>query len=672
MRIFTISFLLVLFLFPFAITQARIIHVPADSSTIQAGINGAVDGDTVLVVRGHYYERINFLGKAILVASNFIFDNDTNTIDSTIIDADTLVLGMSDTGSVVVFVSDEDSTSVIKGFTIQNGIGTLDDGRRGGGIYCCSASPTISNNTITRNSADWRGGGIYCFLDSPTISNNTITEDSAFSGGAIACISASPIIRNNTITRNSMHFESAGIWCFDSSPTIDSNIISNNSGEAIYCEESSPTVTNNTITDNGGGISFLSCNSLTVTNNTICGNSAGEGGGIWLGFYQSGSNRNITITNNTIRCNSAGNRGGGIFCTDTGPPSTILISYNAITGNFASEGGGIYCKDFSSPTISNNTITGNSGWSGGGIHCQHASSPTITNNIVTDNSAFTYGGGICCGDSSSPTITNNTINSNSAADYGGGIYCINKSSPGITNNTITDNSADFLGGGICCWDWSSPIITNNTITNDSASQGGGIYSVNHSSPIITNNIVSSSPAGEGIACEYESYPIIYHNDVWNNADGNFYNCPAGIGDTTWGTNFNGMPCDSLYNIIRDPLFADTVNFELICNSPCIDAGNPNISVPIDSGGCRIDIGAHEYLYILGDANSDSIITPKGSKIGAVNASDVVYIINYLFLDGSPSCPHHAADTNCDGLLNVADVVCLINYLFIGGPLPCGF
>lgn len=32
--------------------MAATIHVPADSATIQAGINGAVNGDTVLVAKG--------------------------------------------------------------------------------------------------------------------------------------------------------------------------------------------------------------------------------------------------------------------------------------------------------------------------------------------------------------------------------------------------------------------------------------------------------------------------------------------------------------------------------------------------------------------------------------------------------------------------------------------
>lgn len=539
MRIFTISFLFVLLLFPFAIIQARIIHVPADSSTIQAGINGASDGDTVLVARGHYYERINFLGKAILVASNFIFDHDTTTIDSTIIDGNSLV---GDTCSVVVFVSGEDSNSIINGFTIQNGIGTTNPWgyRLGAGVYCYHSSPAIIDNTIIGNSSTF-GGGILCDYSSPIIISNTITDNSASEAGA-----------------------------------------------GIYYEYSSP----------------------TINYNTIGGNSSGEGGGIAC-WGSSGSIRN-----------------------------------NTITGNFTSYLGGAGIRCFkSSPAIINNTITGNSSHDeGGGIYCDQ-SSPKITNNTVADNSAAAAGG-IFCGFDSSPTISNNNISNNSGKWGGGGIYCYDGSSPIISNNTITGNSTSWWGGGILCY-WNSL-------------------------PAITNNIISNSLDGEGIACIDQSYPAIQYNNVWNNVDGNFYNCPAGIGDTTWGANFNGIPCDSFYNIIRDPLFADTINFELLCNSPCIDAGDPNISVPIDSGGCRIDMGAHEYLYILGDANSDGIITPKGSKIGAVNISDIVYLINFLFVNGSPSCPYHATDTNCDGLVNIVDVVCLINYLFIEGPLPCGF
>jgi hypothetical protein len=55
--------------------------------------------------------------------------------------------------------------------------------------------------------------------------------------------------------------------------------------------------------------------------------------------------------------------------------------------------------------------------------------------------------------------------------------------------------------------------------------------------------------------------------------------------------------------------------------------------------------------------------------GTVEAGDVVYLINYLFQNGSAPDPLEAGDANCDSLVEPSDVVYLINYLFRGGPSP---
>ncbi len=505
MRTLIILLVSLFFLLPSANPQAKIIHVPADSSCIQCAINGASDGDTVLVARGIYYENINFLGKGIVVASNFIFDEGTATIDSTIIDGGNPI--HPDTGSVVIFTNGEGANSVLIGFTIQNGTGTrYSPYYYGCGIYCCFSSPQIIHNIICSNQVsdgDHLGGGIASIYNSlPAISENVIRENIAYVGGGIYC-------------------------AFGSDATITENLVTNNAviheGGGIHCQRASPLIANNMVVENQAMIAAA---------------------GIFV-----------------YRCSS-------------------LISHNIVWRNFTPN-------------------------SGAGMLIEEAD----------------------------PTVEANLFYENVATDKAGGIYC-----------------------------WGSPLIINNVVDRNSAGTfGGGIFIGGYNRrPIIKNNIISNSLDAEGIYCYESPKPTISHNDVWNNLDGGFFDCPPGIGDTTWGTNFNGTPCDSFYNIIRDPLFADTINFELLCNSPCIDAGDPSIYVPIDRGGCRIDMGASEFPYILGDVNNDSTI----------DIADIVFVINYLFIKSAPPCPYHAGDANCDEVIDPADVVYLINYLFIGGPPPC--
>jgi len=62
----------------------------------------------------------------------------------------------------------------------------------------------------------------------------------------------------------------------------------------------------------------------------------------------------------------------------------------------------------------------------------------------------------------------------------------------------------------------------------------------------------------------------------------------------------------------------------------------------------------------GDANGDE----------AVNVSDAVYIINYIFMGGNPPEPYETGDTDCSSSVNVSDAVWIINNVFIGGNAPC--
>jgi hypothetical protein len=64
-------------------------------------------------------------------------------------------------------------------------------------------------------------------------------------------------------------------------------------------------------------------------------------------------------------------------------------------------------------------------------------------------------------------------------------------------------------------------------------------------------------------------------------------------------------------------------------------------------------------FLRGDANED----------GAVDVSDAVFILRFLFLGGpGPSCLD-AADADDDGRLELTDAIFALNHLFLGGPPP---
>jgi hypothetical protein len=73
-----------------------------------------------------------------------------------------------------------------------------------------------------------------------------------------------------------------------------------------------------------------------------------------------------------------------------------------------------------------------------------------------------------------------------------------------------------------------------------------------------------------------------------------------------------------------------------------------------------DVEIQAVNVLCGDANGDD----------EVNVSDAVFIINYVFVSGSPvPDPLCIADCNGDNDANVSDAVYIINYVFVGGPPP---
>jgi hypothetical protein len=293
------------------ISSATILRVPSEYPNIQAGVDAAVDGDTVLVADGIYIgnsnRNIRFYGKGIVVMSE-------NGPEVTIIN----------TGWHKAFLFDngEDTSSVVQGFTIL-GANTY----YGGAIYCSESSPTIRGNIIRGNKA-WYGGGIYCASSSAVIEGNVIMENVAYvglstktirSGGfgggiRVAGSSSSPIIRDNIIVRNTSEGRGGGIALDFTDPAtlIEGNLIVENlaaSGGGLYCTGSP----------------------AAMRHNTVSGNTASwYGGGI-----RCEQGASVSILNSIFWENRAEREGDEIYVPDT---TEIAVTYSDIKGGWEGEG----------------------------------------------------------------------------------------------------------------------------------------------------------------------------------------------------------------------------------------------------------------------------------------------------------------------------------------------
>ena len=278
--------------------NATIINVPAGQPTIQGGINAAQHGDTVLVAPGLYTESIRFHGKRIVLTSQYPFSGDPFDIQFTSISPSPS--SHPDTGTVVLFIDGEDARSVIQGFTIQGGTGTVwedehgaGDYREGGGILCAFTGPTIRYNYITDNIVDnttgvvsTGGGGIRAGDGHPRILANRIFGNYGRYGGAIVLnYPHRAIVRNNIITANQSAgaFGGGALWVNNVTlvTLIENNVFYDNGGIGSGGMSSfigSPTMRNNIFWgDNPPEINMRTGETAQITYSIIEGGYAGVG-----------------------------------------------------------------------------------------------------------------------------------------------------------------------------------------------------------------------------------------------------------------------------------------------------------------------------------------------------------------------------------------------------------
>ena len=321
-----------------------------------------------------------------------------------------------------VFFIDFGVTATIQDMTIRQG---SDIFGFGGGIYN-SGTLTISNSTLSGNSAMFGGGGIY--------NNNAVT------------------ISNSTISGN----------------------LAGNYGGGIY-NAGTLTVSNSTISGNfatgssGGGIYNQNLSTVAIANSTLSGNSAGFSGG---GVENDGDS--VTISNGTLSGNSATFFGSGISSTSgtTVKNSVVANSLGASDcyGTITALGANLD-TDGSCGTINFTQVT----------PPQLNLGPLASNKPGTTDTQALLPGSVAidaaadCTDASGTAVTTDQRgvarpdNGESACDIGAYEFVDTINCSVIYNGTFHGNL--YISRGLTC-------IINGTVTGNVNQSGGGLFASN--------------------------------------------------------------------------------------------------------------------------------------------------------------------------------------------------
>jgi hypothetical protein len=272
--------------------------VPGTYPTIQAALDAAQDGDTVLVQPGTYNESLVFPNAAVTLES--AGGSAVTTIDATGLQA-----------RVILIVASPSVT--VRGFTITGG--NVQDVGYGGGVYTSAVATTIQDcriidNVLTGNGFA-QGGGIYAATPTQLVGceirdNHVVGIDGLGGGGAGAVTATGCLLADNSAYRGGG--AAGGIW---SHCTFEGNVAVGDGGGFYSFLGGGPIdclFKANVSGGSGGGCAINSVGGLLAVVQlqgcTFLGNVAGGAGG---GAALSASADMGGATVSVVNCIFAGN-----------------------------------------------------------------------------------------------------------------------------------------------------------------------------------------------------------------------------------------------------------------------------------------------------------------------------------------------------------------------------
>jgi len=621
-------------IFVYGATPAHAVDIPV-TTTIQAAINTASAGDTVIVPAGSYTESL-YLSKAVSL---------TGALSST-----TILYAMTGSKILTVTGASIDNSVIISGFTFANGVAALNSltcpkfcagalyvsgsahplfqnliftnnvAELGGAIYAESGSPlTLQNSYFYSNTADGHGGAIYAndlvFITGTTFMSNTASNSNggALNNALTSTISSSTFISNVAGGKGGGAYVIGNLYVDDSLIEHNSTITSTpNPGGGLWVQ-GSLVVTNSTFYSNtswaagaaasvAGNLTMVNCQVLTNTAVRDAGGLDVTGGATISNSYFFGNiathasiavvggalrvSGNAIITDSQFVSNSAVTAGGAINVTGDITITDTYFERNQSTGN-AGTGGALNASGRAT-LYSTSFLSNTAGKNGGAVTA--VSSLAATDSQFVNNIARIDEGGALYVGSFGAVITNSEFRQNRAVNSGGAIRMLG--SIVLNGGLLYDNScsaASCTGGGVYVSSGRLDVDGTQIISN-TARKGGGMW-VSSGSATVNNALFERNIAAEVGALSIGQSLVMSNSQIVSNTatggsnpgGGAIY---VGVGASVYNSVFvnniergNTRKGGALY-VANNSLFV--VNSRFISNTAT-------------SGGAIYHLGADAYL-----------------------------------------------------------------------------